>query len=132
MKKQRCLIPADGWYEWKAEGKKKLPLYFGAKDGGPLALAGLWEAWEKDGELLETFALLTTEANKLAATVHTRMPVIIPAGAFERWLDLDNQDVASLQDLLHPCPAARLVVRPVSTTVNNPRNEGAECIEAVA
>jgi putative SOS response-associated peptidase YedK len=81
---------------------------------------------------LETFALLTTEANKLAGTVHTRMSVTIPAGEFERWLDPGNQDVASLQDLLRPSPAERLVVRPVSTTVNSPKNEGAECIEALA
>jgi putative SOS response-associated peptidase YedK len=132
MKKQRCLVPADGWYEWKAEGKKKLPFYFGAKDGAPVALAGLWESWEKDGELLETFALLTTEANKVAATVHTRMPVIIPSDEFERWLDLGNQDVATLQDLLLPSQAEKLVVRPVSTRVNNPKNEEAECIEALA
>jgi putative SOS response-associated peptidase YedK len=128
MKKQRCLVPSAGWYERKPEGKKKLPFYFGAKDGGPLALAGLWESWEKDGELLETSALLTTEANKLAATVHTRMPVIIPSEDFERWLDPGNQNVASLQDLLRPSPAERLEVRPVSTRVNNPKNEGAECI----
>jgi putative SOS response-associated peptidase YedK len=95
---------------------------------GALAFAGLWEVCERDGELMETFAILTTAANSLAATLHTRMPVILPAGAFERWLDPGNQDVASLRDLLHPCPAARLVVRPVSTRVNSSRNEGAECI----
>jgi putative SOS response-associated peptidase YedK len=132
MKKKRCLVPTDGWYGWKVGGKKQQPYFFGAKDFGPLAFAGLWESRERAGQLLETFAVLTVAANELAATVHQRMPVIVPAGYFGRWLALDKQDASSLRRLLCRCPPARLFVRPVSTRVNNPKNEGAECIEAIA
>ena len=133
FKKRRCLVPADGWYEWKATGgKHKQPYFFTAKDGKPLAFAGLWETWEHEGEVLDTCAILTTDANELAAPVHNRMPVILPAVAHDRWLTLGNQDVASLQDLLRPYPAEALSCRKVGTLVNNPRNDNPRCIEPAA
>jgi putative SOS response-associated peptidase YedK len=132
LRKRRCLIPADGYYEWQVTGKRKQPYLFGAKDGKPLAFAGLWESWEHEGERLDTCAILTTDANELAAPVHNRMPVIIPPGAYQRWLDRDNQDVASLQDLLGPYPAAALFARRVGLLVSNPRNDDPRCIEPAA
>jgi putative SOS response-associated peptidase YedK len=133
FKRRRCLIPADGWYEWQATGgTHKRPYFFGAKDGKPLALAGLWESWEHEGESLETCAILTTDANEVAAPVHNRMPVILPAEAHADWLDPANQDAASLQDLLRPFPADLLFARRVSTYVNNVKNQGPQCVEPVA
>jgi putative SOS response-associated peptidase YedK len=131
FRQRRCLIPADGYYEWQARGTKKQPYFFGPKDGLPFAFAGLWESREGDGEKLETCALLTTQANELAAEVHDRMPVILPPAAYGRWLDPDNQDVAALQALLRPYSAQGWFARPVSTLVNNPRNDDPRCIQGV-
>jgi putative SOS response-associated peptidase YedK len=130
MQKRRCLVPADGWYEWQPTGgKKKQPYFFWAKDGRPLAFAGLWESWEHEGELLDNCAILTTDANEVAAPAHNRMPVLIPPDSYARWLEMANQDVASLQDLLRPYPTETPFARPVSTLVNNPRNDDSQCIQ---
>jgi putative SOS response-associated peptidase YedK len=119
FKKRRCLVPADGYYEWlKLDAKHKQPFFYGAKDGKPLALAGLWEG--------ETFTILTTEANELAARVHNRMPVIVPHVVYGVWLDPAYQDV---HDLLRPYPADLLFARKVSTYVSNAKHQGPECIE---
>jgi putative SOS response-associated peptidase YedK len=131
FRQRRCLIPADGYYEWQARGAKKQPYFFGPRDGLPFAFAGLWESRQGDGEKLETCALLTTEANELAADVHDRMPVILPPAAYGRWLDPGNQDVASLQELLRPYPARGWFARPVSTLVNNPRHDDPRCVQGV-
>jgi putative SOS response-associated peptidase YedK len=132
MKKRRCLVPADGWFEWQQlDAKRKQPYYFGSRDGKPLAFAGLWETWEHEGEALDTFAILTTDANEIASPVHNRMPVILPASAYDRWLDPANQDTASLQDLLRPYPAEVLFARQVSTLVNKLQNDDPRCIEGV-
>jgi putative SOS response-associated peptidase YedK len=121
IKKRRCLVPADGYYEWlKLDAKHKQPFYYGRKDGRPLAFAGLWEE--------ETFTILTTEANELAAQVHNRMPVILPHDAYDIWLDPANQDV---QDLLRPYPADLLFARKVSTYVSNAKNQGPECVRGL-
>jgi putative SOS response-associated peptidase YedK len=122
FKKRRCLVPADGYYEWlKLDAKKKQPYFCGAKDGKLLAFAGLWEQ--------DTFTILTTEANELAAQVHNRMPVILARNDFDAWLDTGNQDV---QDLLRPYPADLLFTRKVSTYVSKPGNQGPQCLEGVA
>jgi putative SOS response-associated peptidase YedK len=119
FKKRRCLVPADGYYEWKKlDAKKKQPYFYGAKDGKLLAFAGLWEE--------DTFTILTTEANELAAQVHNRMPVILGPDAHDQWLDTENQDV---QDLLRPFPADLLFARKVSTYVSNAKNQGPQCVE---
>jgi putative SOS response-associated peptidase YedK len=110
----------------------KRPYFFGPKDGKLLALAGLWESWEHEGEVLDTFAILTTDANEVAAPVHSRMPVILPAESYDAWLDPGNQDAASVQDLLRPYPGDLLFARRVSTYVNNVKNQGPQCIEPVA
>jgi putative SOS response-associated peptidase YedK len=122
--KRRCIIPADGWYEWAPTGaKKKQPYLFGAKDGRPLGLAGLWESFEEDGELIETCALLTTMANELAAQAHGRMPCILAASDYDAWLTEGEQE------LLRPYPADLLFARKVSSYVSKAGNEGPECIE---
>ena len=133
MKKRRCLVPADGWYEWQPTGgKKKQPYFFGPRDCKPIAFAGLWESWEHEGELLDTCAILTTDANEVAAPVHNLIPVILPAEAIDAWLDPANQDVATVQSLLLTYPAYRMRSYPVSTWVNNPRHDDPRCIEPAA
>ena len=88
MKRRRCLIPADGFYEWQAAGERKRPFYVRAKSGAPFAFAGLWETWTgPNGEELETAAIVTTRANRTLSPIHDRMPVIVPPEAFDLWLD---------------------------------------------
>jgi putative SOS response-associated peptidase YedK len=131
-KKRRCLVIADGYFEWKTEGKKKLPYLYEIDGGKPFAFAGLWE-WCREpgteGEGIETCSLITTEANTLASEIHDRMPVILQEPDYNRWLD---PGVADPADLLRRFPSERMSVRPVSTFVNNARNSGAECIAAPA
>jgi putative SOS response-associated peptidase YedK len=122
-----CSVQA--WYEWQGTGKKKQPFFFGAKDGKPLALAGLWESCELEGELLDTCAILTTAANEVVSTVNDRMPAILPVESFAIWLDPANDDEASLQELLCPFPAEALFARKVGTLVNNARNEDPRCVQ---
>src|SRR5208337_818503 len=85
FKSRRCLMPADGYYEWKKEGKVKQPYFFHRRDGRPIAFAALWERWKKDAEPIQSCALLTTDANEMAGKVHDRMPVILPEQAFDTW-----------------------------------------------
>ena len=93
MKRRRCLIPADGFYEWQEEGGRKRPFFIHAKSGAPLAFAGLWETWiGPNGEELETAAIVTTRANRTLAPIHERMPVIVPPEAFDLWLDCAKVD----------------------------------------
>lgn len=129
FQKRRCLIPADGFFEWLALGKKRFPRLFAPCDGGLFAFAGLWECWLKEGEHLESVCILTTEANELVSPLHTRMPVILPRDAQDLWLDPEQSDLDRLQELLRPFPASAMIVRPVSTAVNNVRNEGPQCVE---
>jgi putative SOS response-associated peptidase YedK len=129
FKKRRCLIPADGWYEWQGMGKKKQPFFFGARDGKPLAFAGLWESCGLEGKLIDSCVVLTTTANEVVSVANDRMPAILPAESFERWLDPANDDKASLQDLLSPFPTEALFTRKVGTLVNNARNEDSRCMQ---
>lgn len=133
FRKKRCLIPADGFYEWQATGGPKQPFFFHRRDGHPLAMAGLWDRWDKgDHPPLETFTILTTSANELVAPVHQRMPVILEEPVFDSWLDPEREDTDSLSELLVPAPPEILVTFPVSTYVNNPANEGPQCVEPIA
>lgn len=137
--KRRCIIPADGFYEWKKiEGqKRKQPMYMSRVDGEPLAFAGLWEIWrdpnhtDADGEPMELFSctIITGEPNEKVAEVHDRMPVMLPPDAWDTWLDRDNQDTDALQGLLVPAPAQLITLHPVSTEVNNVRNNGPHLVE---
>jgi putative SOS response-associated peptidase YedK len=127
---KRCIIPIDGFYEWQdqGKGKRKQPFYIAARDGQPLALAGLWATWrDSDGDdELWTCTILTTTANKLMASVHHRMPVILLPESWDAWLDPDNKDVDQLAALLEPAPEELLALWPVDQAVGNPRNNGPE------
>lgn len=132
MKRRRCLIPADGFYEWKAGGSRKQPYYIRARSGEPLALAGLWETWTgPNGEELDTVAIVTTGANRTLSPLHDRMPVIVPPEAFDLWLDTDNVDVTTAVALITPASESLLAVWPVSTDVNRVANDNASLIQQV-
>lgn len=133
FRSRRCLIPADGFYEWKTVNGKKQPMYFSMKDGAPFALAGLWERWEgPDGTVIESCTTLTTEPNSVVSQIHDRMPVILPSAAFALWLDPRVSDAQKLMPLLGPYPAEAMQVHPVSPRVNAATAEGPECIMRVA
>lgn len=133
--KRRCIIPADGFYEWAVvEGqKKKQPMYVQRADGEPLAIAGLWEVWrgpEADGgEVLRSCTIITGEPNEKMAEIHDRMPVLLPPDAWASWLDPELDDLDLLGRLLVPAPSSLIAVHPVSTEVNNVRNDGPQLIE---
>ena len=131
FRQRRCLIAADGFYEWKAQGRAKQPFYFQLAEGGPFGFAGIWEAWRRDDKSLETCALFTTSPNDIVAPVHDRMPVILEPGDFAQWLDPSNDDTAALSALLRPLPAEQMTTKPVSTRVNSPRNDDSECIVSI-
>ncbi len=129
FRNRRCLIPADGFYEWKKAGKAKQPVYVQRRNGMPFAFAGLWEQWEREGEVIESCAVITTAANELMAEFHDRMPVILDPKDYDLWLDAAVHDPKLLVPLLRPYPSDQLVAYPVSQTVNNPRHEGPGCVE---
>jgi putative SOS response-associated peptidase YedK len=131
FKRRRCLIPVDGFYEWKkTEGKTKQPYYIRLSKEGPFAFAGLWEHWEgPDSSAVESCTIITTEANDLLRPWHDRMPVILPEEEYARWLDPKLEDAGTLTGLLKPYPPSEMTAYPVSTLVNNPRNESPRCIE---
>ena len=135
IKKKRCLIPADGFYEWQVVlgQKSKQPYLIGVRDVRAFAFAGLWEHWSgTDGTRIESCSIITTDANELMQPIHNRMPVILDPGDYGRWLDRDRQSAQDVLDLLKPFPADRMKLTPVSTLVNSPRNESAKCVEPVA
>ncbi len=129
-RKRRCLIPADGFYEWKRMGKEKQPFYFHRSDKTPFAFAGLWERWIGPDEItVESYTILTTESNDIVSPIHNRMPVILPPEHYSRWLDPNIHEPAELQDLFDPYPAEEMNAYPVSSHVNNPQHDDARCIE---
>lgn len=129
MKRRRCLIPADGFYEWQATGGRKQPFYIHARSGRPLAFAGLWETWEgPNGETVDTAAIVTTRANALLTPLHDRMPVIIAPDAFDLWLNCGEVDARTAEALIAPAPDGLLEAWPVSTAVNRTANDNAELI----
>jgi putative SOS response-associated peptidase YedK len=132
FKRRRCLIPADGFYEWRKIGKRKQPYHIHFTAGRPFTMAGLWESWSKGPEgTLETFTILTTAANKAISGLHHRMPVILEGDARELWLDSSVQNPELLSSLLVPHRGASLHLTPVSTLVNNVRNESPQCLVPV-
>jgi putative SOS response-associated peptidase YedK len=124
MKRRRCLIPADGFYEWKDLGGSKRPYVVRPRGGGPIAFAGLWESWMgPNGEEMETAAIITTEASPDVAHVHHRMPVVVPPEAFDLWLDCANVDAKTASALIVPAPVGLLEAYEVSTAVNRVVND---------
>lgn len=127
MKRRRCLIPVDGFYEWKRDGAVKRPHYIHRKDGAPFAFAGLWETWMgPNGEELETAAIVTTSANQLLAPIHDRMPVILEPDAYETWLDTANVDAKAAAALIAPAQNEFFEAYEISPLVNRVANDGPE------
>jgi putative SOS response-associated peptidase YedK len=133
MKRRRCLIPADGFYEWKAVAGRKQPFYVRAKSGKPFAFAGLWETWMgPNGEELETAAIVTTRANRTLAAIHERMPVVVPPEAFDLWLNCAEVDGKTAEALIQPAPENLLEAYEISPAVNRTANDNAKLIERTA
>lgn len=130
FRKRRCLVIADGYFEWKKRDGKKQPYFFHLNDDRPFAFAGLWEHWEGDEEKIESCTILVTEANALQQAIHDRMPVILSPHDYDVWLDPDV-DGKRVQPLLRPYPNDDLETYPVSTTVNKPQNDVEECVRPV-
>ncbi len=131
FKQRRCLVPADGYYEWQATKEGKQPYLFERTDERPFAFAGLFEINKKLGQdetPLITCCLITTNANQFTSAVHDRMPVILDPSDWDSWLDPANRDTAALQNLIRPAPEDWLKTRPVSKYVNSAKNEGAGCL----
>jgi putative SOS response-associated peptidase YedK len=132
-RRRRCLILADGFFEWKpsAEHKSKTPMYIKLKSGRPFAFAGLWEIWSsQDGSQINSCTIITTQPNSLIESIHNRMPVILPAIAYKDWLDPKERSPESLAQWLTPFPVEDMVAYPVSRLVNSPKIDVPECIKA--
>jgi putative SOS response-associated peptidase YedK len=132
FKKRRCLIAADGFYEWQKVNGGKQPYYIRMEDGSPFAFAGLWESWDKHGEEIRSCTILTTDANELVGEIHHRMPVILTPENYDFWLDPDMREAEPLLDLLRPYPDDVMEAYPVSRRVNKPSNDEPGCIEPAA
>ncbi len=132
FERRRCLIPADGFYEWKTlDPKTKQPYAFGLRNGQPFAFGGVWDAWkDADGGWLQSFAIITTDPNELTATVHNRMPVIVKPTDYSRWLDRGSSEQPPV-DLLRPYDAAAMEAHPVDPRVGNVRNNEPALCEAL-
>ncbi|MCI0667702.1 MAG: SOS response-associated peptidase [Methylococcaceae bacterium] len=130
FKKRRCLVPANGFYEWKKGASGKQPYLIRMADAGPFAFAGLWESWTNpaDKTVLQSCTIIVTKANEMMTRIHDRMPVILSPDLYGRWLDPGQGDGLSL---LTPCPDDWLDAYPVSTYVNSPQNNDSKCIEAI-
>ena len=129
LRKRRCIIPATGFFEWQRAESSKQPYYIRLKSDEIMGLAGIWESWTSpDGEKLETCAILTVSSNSLIRTIHDRMPVIIRPEDYPLWLDWETVDPAIVKPLCVACPPELLEMYPVSSLVNNPRNNSRECI----
>jgi putative SOS response-associated peptidase YedK len=132
FRKRRCLIPADGFYEWKREIRGKVPFCFAMADDALFAFAGIWDRWlDAAGQAVDTCSIITTTANPLCAEIHDRMPVILPEHAYSTWLDPAFQDTDSLIQLLRPFDAAHMRRYEVSGRVNSPSNDDAAYSEPV-
>jgi putative SOS response-associated peptidase YedK len=130
FKRRRCLIPATGFYEWKRDGKQKIPQHIQLAEGGLFAFAGLWDRWEKQGEAFESCSIIVTDANEAVRPVHDRMPVILNHAYYNAWLNPTHSNRAQLQSMLVPY-AGSIDVYPVGKRVNSPKNDDAGCTERV-
>jgi putative SOS response-associated peptidase YedK len=128
FKQRRCLIPADGFYEWHTLEVGKQPYYIRLQNDTPMAFAGLWEHWEKDDQVIESCSIIVTTANTLMQNIHDRMPVIVAPADFAGWLDPQQHDLDVLQTFLKPYPAEAMTAFAISTEVNSPRNDRPELV----
>ena len=132
LRLRRCLVPADGFYEWVRTGKAKQPYCFEVNEGELFAFAGIWDRWrDARGNAVETCSILTTVPNAVAATVHDRMPVILDPDGYDLWLDPGMRDVAAASELLRPCDARLMRCYPVSARINHVANDDEECSKPV-
>lgn len=131
---RRCVVPADGFYEWTTTGGRKTPLWIGVVSEqtgtpGPFAMAGIWDRWEGPAGAVETFSVLTCAPNSLMAEIHDRMPVILAREDYAAWMDPSNTDVAGLTRLCRAIAPERMVAHPVGALVNSPRHDSPRCLE---
>ena len=132
FKKRRCLIFADGFYEWARTDDGKQPYHLRLVSGGPFGFAGLWESWSMEGgEARRSATIITTEPNEVAAEIHNRMPVILPPDLYDAWLEPENDDRKELLSMLTPYPAEEMEAYPVSKRVNRPANDEPGVLEPV-
>jgi putative SOS response-associated peptidase YedK len=130
--RRRCIIPADGFYEWRKERKRKVPMWVHLKTNEPFALAGLWDVWRKpDGKRVESFTIITTEPNELVRPVHNRMPVILRPEDEEQWLDASRTSFAKAKSVLKPYPDELMDAHDVSPIVNSAKYDSPECVKPV-
>lgn len=133
FRRRRCLVPADGFYEWKKANGAKQPYRIALNDGRPFAFAGLWDSWESaDETAIESCTIIVTDANELVRPIHDRMPVILDPGNHVRWLDVEGTPADEAAEMLRSYPSERMTAYPVSRMVNSPKNDDPKCIEAVA
>jgi putative SOS response-associated peptidase YedK len=129
---RRCLIPVNGFYEWQGVKPPKIPFYIYLKSEEPFGLAGLWDTWKQpDGNVLESFTIITTEPNELIRSIHRRMPVILRREDEEQWLDCSAAPFDKVQSLLNPFPADLLDAHEISQRINNPKYDEPDCVAAV-
>ena len=132
LKLRRCLIPADGFYEWAKTAKSKQPFCFEVNDGQLFAFAGIWDGWKNsEGQWIRTCSILTTTPNAVTSAVHDRMPVILDPDRYDLWLDPGMQNVAAVSELLKPYDARRMRCYPVGTRINHVANDDEECSRPV-
>jgi len=130
---RHCLVLANGFFEWRKEGKQKIPLHFKLKSGASFTFPGLWDSWKQpDGSILRTFTVLTTASNDLVKPIHDRMPVILSEEAAQTWLACIPETVPDCLELLKPYPADLMEVYEVSPIVNNGKIDSPECIKPLA
>lgn len=131
LRERRCLVPADGFIEWVPQGNLKQPYWVTLQNRAVFAFAGLWESWKPapDSAPVESFTIITTDANEAVGKIHTRMPVMLPPEAHRDWLDPHSRDPAAVLGWLTPCAWAELSLQPVSRRINNARNDDQECLE---
>ncbi len=133
FRRRRCLVPADGFYEWMKANGAKQPYRIALNDGRPFAFAGLWDSWESaDETAIESCTIIVTDANELVRPIHDRMPVILDPGNHVRWLDVEGTPADEAAEMLRSYPSERMTAYPVSRMVNSPKNDDPKCIEAVA
>ena len=131
VEKRRCLVLADGFYEWRTEGKGKVPMRFKLKSGEPFTFAGLWDSWKQpDGNLIRTYTIVTTEPNDVVRPIHNRMPAMLSNDDAQTWLAVDDE-IAHALTLLKPFPADAMEGYDVSNLVNDPRNDMPECVRPI-
>jgi putative SOS response-associated peptidase YedK len=130
FKKRRCIVPSNGFYEWQRTGGPKQPFFLHPPEDAVLAMAGLWAVWKdpETGLWVPSATVVTTEANRMMSAIHDRMPVLLPREAWDDWLDPEVDDPEYLQSLMVPAPDDVLGMYPISTKVNNVRNEGSELL----